>query len=179
MYQVMKRDGRLTDFELTRIANAIRKAFDATNKPYTGDIIDLLALQVTADYAGKVKNDVIAVEDIQDSVEAVLERTGYHEVAKAYILYRKNREKLRSMSSTILDYKGLVDGYLKVSDWRVKENSTVTYSVGGLILSNSGAITATTGSARSTTRRSPMPTEMRTSTSTICPCSRATAPDGA
>ena len=87
-------------------------------------------------------DDRISVESIQDSVEAVLERAGYSNVAKAYILYRKNREKLRSMSSTILDYKGLVDGYLKVSDWRVKENSTVTYSVGGLILSNSGAITA-------------------------------------
>ena len=142
MYKVTKRDGRTVDFNITRIANAITKAFDATQIPYNPDIINMLSLQVTADYAGKVMDNSIEVESIQDSVEAVLQRAGYSEVAKAYILYRKNREKLRSMSSTILDYKGLVDGYLKVSDWRVKENSTVTYSVGGLILSNSGAITA-------------------------------------
>ena len=142
MYKVIKRDGRAVDFNITRIANAITKAFEATKIPYNPDIINLLSLQVTADYAEKIKDDAVSVESIQDSVEAVLQRAGYEKVAKAYILYRKNREKLRSMSSTILDYKGLVDGYLKVSDWRVKENSTVTYSVGGLILSNSGAITA-------------------------------------
>ena len=170
MYQVIKRDGRAAEFSLSRISNAITKAFDATKIPYAPDVINLLALQVTADYAGKIKDDQIGVEAIQDSVEAVLQRAGYAEVAKAYILYRKNREKLRNMSSTILDYKGLVDGYLKVSDWRVKENSTVTYSVGGLILSNS---------ARSTTRRSPTPTATQISISTICLCSPATAPAGA
>ena len=142
MYQVIKRDGRRVDFDLVRIANAITKAFDAAKIPYNTAIIDLLALQVTADYAGKVRNNEIGVEDIQDSVEAVLQRAGYAAVAKSYILYRKNREKLREMHSTVLDYKKLVDDYLRVSDWRVKENSTVTYSVGGLILSNSGAITA-------------------------------------
>ena len=142
MYQVIKRDGRRVDFDLARIANAITKAFDAAKIPYNTAIIDLLALQVTADYAGKVNNNEIGVEDIQDSVEAVLQRAGYAAVAKSYILYRKNREKMREMRSTVLDYKKLVDDYLRVSDWRVKENSTVTYSVGGLILSNSGAITA-------------------------------------
>ena len=142
MYNVVKRDGRSVDFNITRISNAITKAFDATGIPYSPDVIDLLALRVTADFAPKVDHDLIGVEAIQDSVETVLQRAGYAEVAKAYILYRRNREKLRNMSSTILDYKGLVDGYLNVADWRVKENSTVTYSVGGLILSNSGAITA-------------------------------------
>ena len=142
MYQVIKRDGRRVDFDLNRIANAITRAFDAAEIPYNRDIINLLALQVTADYAGKIKSNVIGVEDIQDSVEAALRRAGYAAVAKSYILYRKNREKLREMRSTVLDYKKLVDDYLRVSDWRVKENSTVTYSVGGLILSNSGAITA-------------------------------------
>ncbi|MBE6945490.1 MAG: ribonucleoside triphosphate reductase [Ruminococcaceae bacterium] len=142
MYQVTKRDGRTVEFNITRIANAITKAFEATEAPYNPDIINMLSLQVTSDYVGKIRQDKIGVEAIQDSVEAVLQRAGYADVAKAYILYRKNREKLRHMSSTILDYKGLVDGYLKVADWRVKENSTVTYSVGGLILSNSGAITA-------------------------------------
>ena len=142
MYTVIKRDGRSAEFNLSRISHAITKAFDATGIPYSPDVINLLSLQVTADFAPNVKNDTIDVESIQDSVEKTLQRAGYDKVAKAYILYRKNREKLRNMSSTILDYKRLVDGYLKVSDWRVKENSTVTYSVGGLILSNSGAITA-------------------------------------
>ncbi len=142
MYKVRKRDGRLTEFDLARISTAITKAFDATNTPHTPDVINLLTLQVTADFAAKVMNSEINVEDIQDSVEAVLQRSGYAPVAKAYILYRKNREKLREIRSTMLDYKKLVDDYLRVSDWRVKENSTVTYSVGGLILSNSGAITA-------------------------------------
>ena len=178
MYQVIKRDGRRVDFDLARIANAITKAFDAAKIPYNTAIIDLLALQVTADYAGKVRNNEIGVEDIQDSVEAVLQRAGYAAVAKSYILYRKNREKLREMRSTVLDYKKLVDDYLRVSDWRVKENSTVTYSVGGLILSNSLS-PPTTGSARSTTRRSPMPTAARISICTTCPCSPATAPAGA
>ena len=117
-------------------------AFEAQNKPCHPDILDLLALKVTADFASKVKDDLIAVEDIQDSVEAVLIQAGYADVAKAYILYRRQREKLRNVKSTMLDYRDTVDKYLNVTDWRVKENSTVTYSVGGLILSNSGAITA-------------------------------------
>ena len=142
MYQVIKRDGNVVDFNITRISNAITKAFEATQIPYSDDIINMLSLMVTADYSSRIRSGRIDVETIQDSVETVLQKAGYSDVAKAYILYRKNREKLRNMSSTILDYKGLVDGYLKVSDWRVKENSTVTYSVGGLILSNSGAITA-------------------------------------
>lgn len=142
MYKVRKRDGRLTRFDLERISTAVTKAFDATKTPHNTDIINLLTLQVTSDFASKVKNGEISVEDIQDSVEAVLQRSGYAPVAKAYILYRKSREKLRKIRSTMLDYKKLVDSYLRVSDWRVKENSTVTYSVGGLILSNSGAITA-------------------------------------
>ena len=142
MYKVRKRDGRLAEFDLERISTAVTKAFDATKTPHTPDVIHLLTLQVTADFVPKVKNGKVSVEDIQDSVEAVLQRSGYAPVAKAYILYRKNRERLRKIRSTMLDYKKLVDDYLRVSDWRVKENSTVTYSVGGLILSNSGAITA-------------------------------------
>ena len=142
MYQVIKRDGHVAEFSLNRISSAIMKAFDATHIPYAPDVIDLLSLQVTADYADKIRDGRIDVETIQDSVEAVLQRAGYAEVAKAYILYRKQREKVRNVKSTMLDYKELVDNYLHINDWRVKENSTVTYSVGGLILSNSGAITA-------------------------------------
>ena len=142
MYQVVKRDGAVVAFDIAKISAAIGKAFEALEKQCTKDILDLLALRVTADYAPKIKDGRIGVETIQDSVEAVLIQAGYADVAKSYILYRKQREKIRNMKSTILDYKQLVDSYVKFTDWRVKENSTVTYSVGGLILSNSGAITA-------------------------------------
>ena len=142
MYQVVKRNDKVVDFDISKITTAIKKAFNAKQKQYNEDTIDFLALKVTADFQSKIKDNKIAVEDIQDSVEAVLGRAGYEDVAKAYILYRRQREKLRNVSETMLDYKSVVDQYLKVMDWRVKENSTVTYSVGGLILSNSGAITA-------------------------------------
>ncbi len=142
MYQVVKRDGKIIDFNLQKISQAISLAFEACEKNFVPQVIDFLALKVTADFESKIKNNLIAVEDIQDSVEAVLVQAGYADVAKAYILYRRQREKMRNMKSTILDYKELVDSYVKDLDWRVKENSTVTYSVGGLILSNSGAITA-------------------------------------
>jgi len=142
MYQVVKRDGKVVDFNINKIADAIKKAFDATDTEYNDSVIDFLALKVSADFLPKIKAGLVTVEDIQDSVEAVLSRGGYEQVAKAYILYRKQREKLRNMKSTYLDYKETVNKYLNVEDWRVKENSTVTYSVGGLILSNSGAITA-------------------------------------
>ena len=142
MFDVVKRDGEIAEFNLGKINDAIAKAFEATGKEYNDDIIGLLSLRVSADFQSKIKESKITVEDIQDSVENVLEQTGYTDVAKAYILYRKQREKMRNMKSTVLDYKNVVDSYVKVEDWRVKENSTVTYSVGGLILSNSGAITA-------------------------------------
>ena len=142
MYQVVKRDGKIADFTLSKISTAITKAFEATNTQYNQDTIDFLALKVTADYQSKIHDEKITVEDIQDSVESVLGKAGYDDVAKAYILYRKQREKIRNLKTTMLDYKELVDDYVQINDWRVKENSTVTYSVGGLILSNSGAITA-------------------------------------
>ena len=142
MFQVVKRDGEIAEFQMAKITSAIDKAFDAKEKNYSKDMIDLLALRVTADFQNKIQDGKVTVEDIQDSVENVLIQAGYSDVAKAYILYRKQREKIRNMKSTILDYKEIVDSYVKVEDWRVKENSTVTYSVGGLILSNSGAVTA-------------------------------------
>ena len=142
MYNVLKRDGKIIDFDIQKITRAISLAFDAQEREYNTDLIDFLALKVTADFEPKIKDHHISVEDIQDSVESVLIRAGYDDVAKAYILYRRQHEKMRNLKSTILDYKEIVDSYLKVMDWRVKENSTVTYSVGGLILNNSGAITA-------------------------------------
>ncbi len=142
MYEVKKRDGAIVDFDIAKISAAISKAFDALEKQYHPTTIDMLALNVAANFEPKISNGIIGVEDIQDSVEEVLSNAGYADVAKAYILYRKKRENVRNANATLLDYKSLVDNYLRIEDWRVKENSTVTYSVGGLILSNSGAITA-------------------------------------
>jgi len=142
MYRVQKRDGSTVEFEISKISAAMIKAFEAQGKNYHPSVINMLALQVSANFEAKIKNDMISVEDIQDSVEQVLSDAGYADVAKAYILYRKQREKIRNVNSALLNYKDLVDNYLQINDWRVKENSTVTYSVGGLILSNSGAITA-------------------------------------
>ncbi len=142
MFRVNKRDGKVAEFDISKISIAIKKAFEACDRQYNDNIIDFLALKVTSDFEPKIENGTVDVEDIQDSVETVLVQAGYADVAKAYILYRRQREKLRNMKSTILDYKEIVDQYVKSIDWRVKENSTVTYSVGGLILSNSGAITA-------------------------------------
>ena len=142
MYQVVKRNGKVVEFDISKITRAITQAFEACEKQYNPNVIDLIALRVTSHFEAKIADGKVAVEDIQDSVESVLAQAGYEDVAKAYILYRRQREKLRNMKSTILDYKDTVDSYVKNIDWRVKENSTVTYSVGGLILSNSGAITA-------------------------------------
>ena len=142
MYQVVKRDGKVTEFEINKISKAITKAFEALEKQYHPSVIDMLALRVTAEYEPLIRDGKISVESIQDCVEKVLSEAGYADVAKAYILYRKQREKVRNVNSALLNYKDLVDNYLRINDWRVKENSTVTYSVGGLILSNSGAITA-------------------------------------
>ena len=142
MYRVQKRDGSIVDFDLSKIRDAIEKAFIAQNKNYVGSVIDFLSLKVTSDFEPKIKEGLIAVEAIQDSAENVLVQSGYADVAKAYILYRRQREKIRNTKNAVLNYKEIVDSYLKAMDWRVKENSTVTYSVGGLILSNSGAITA-------------------------------------
>ena len=142
MCKVRKREGKIVPFDIKKISSAMMKAFEAENKKYDEEVIDFLALKVTADFEPKIKDNIINVEDIQDSVEAVLIKADYTEVAKAYILYRRIHDNMRKIESTILDYKEVVNSYVNVTDWRVKENSTVTYSVGGLILSNSGAITA-------------------------------------
>ncbi len=142
MYNVVKRDGKIASFDLKKISDAITQAFDACNKQYNANIIDFLALKVTAEFEPKIQDETISVENIQDSVESVLIKAGYDDVAKAYIIYRRQREKIRNLNATMVDYKAIIDNYLNVNDWRVKENSTVTYSVGGLILSNSGAVTA-------------------------------------
>ncbi|MBQ5391306.1 MAG: ribonucleoside triphosphate reductase, partial [Spirochaetales bacterium] len=142
MYQVLKRTGETVAFDIKKIENAIVRAFVATNKNYNEDVIQMLALRASARFSDKVKDDKVSIEDIQDSVELILAQAGYEDVAKAYILYRKQHENVRQASKTLVDYKKLIDSYLGAKDWRVKENSTVNYSIGGLILSNSGAVTA-------------------------------------
>ena len=139
---VKKRDGKEVPFDLGKVKRAVRAAFDSIDAVCDDSVMDFIILKITSDFAHKIHNNVIDVEDIQDSVESVLMKSGYDDVAKSYILYRKHKASLRNPNGTLVDYKALVDSYLKVADWRVKENSTVTYSVGGLILSNSGAITA-------------------------------------
>lgn len=142
MYKVRKREGKIVPFDIKKIALAMTKAFQAEKKNYDEEVIDFLALKVTADFEPKIKDNIINVEDIKDSVESVLIKADYADVAKAYILYRRIHDNMRNIKSTFLDYKEIVNSYVNVTDWRVKENSTVTYSIGGLILSNSGAITA-------------------------------------
>lgn len=142
MYKVVKRGGEIVDFDIKKIRIAMAKAFGATSTPIDDSVLDMLSLRVCADFSSKIKDGLVDVEDIQDSVEVVLIQAGYVSVAKSYILYRKNHESIRDIHATVINYKKTMDDYLKVNDWRVKENSTVTYSVGGLILNNSGALTA-------------------------------------
>ena len=115
MYSVVKRDGKIVEFNLEKIKDAIVLAFEACETQYHPDTIDFLVLKVTADFESKIKDGRITVENIQDSVETVLIKAGYDDVAKAYILYRKQREKLRNISKTTLDYKTIVDNYLKIN----------------------------------------------------------------
>ena len=142
MLKILKRNGNVEPFDIQKIERAIEKAFIAEHKVYSNDVIQMLALRTVAIFNGKAKNETIGVEDVQDAVEIALVQAGFVDVAKSYIIYRKQHQNLRDMKNTQLDYKNVVDNYLKINDWRVKENSTVTYSVGGLILSNSGAVTA-------------------------------------
>lgn len=97
MYKVRKREGKIVPFDIKKITEAITKAFEAEDKKYDEGIVDFLALKVTADFESKVKDNIICVEDIQDSVESVLIKAGYAEVAKAYILYRRLHDKMRNM----------------------------------------------------------------------------------
>ena len=142
MEKIIKRDGRVVDFDISKIETAIVKAMMSLGE---GDVRDckklakITELELIEQFDDK---KIPTVEDVQDTVEKVLMRNGYENVAKCYILYRRNHEKIRNVKETLMDYKNTVEKYLNLADWRVKENATVTYSVGGLILSNSGAITA-------------------------------------
>ena len=142
MYQVRKRNGDLEIFELGKIKAAIKRTFDACNRNYQDSIVETIAIKAVANAETKIVDSVLSVEDIQDSVESVLMSFGYEDVAKSYILYRKQHEKARNAKETVLDYKKTIEGYTKATDWRVKENASIEYSLGGLILNNSGVITA-------------------------------------
>lgn len=142
MYKVKKRDGAEVAFEMAKIKSAIKRTFESCERQYQDSIIDTICIRSIANAEKSIKNGLLSVEDIQDSVEQVLMSCGYEDVAKAYILYRKQHERNRNAKQTLLDYKKLIEGYTQAQDWRVKENSTVTYSLGGLILGNSGAVTA-------------------------------------
>ena len=142
MYKVKKRTGDIEIFELSKVISAIKKAFESCNRDYQDSIVEMIAIKSIAGAEKKITDSVLCVEDIQNSIESVLMGCGYDDVSKAYILYRKQHERNREAKKTVLDYKKIVDGYLKADDWRVKENASIDYSLGGLILGNSGAITA-------------------------------------
>lgn len=143
MDRVIKRDGTLVEFNQMKIEDAIKKAFIAQGKPLPGpNVFKRIMLLIIKDIESKEHDDAVHIEDIQDSVEKTLCETGYYEIGKAFWVYRRQHDNLRNLKNASLNYQKVVDDYLKVNDWRVKENATVTYSVGGLILSNSGAITA-------------------------------------
>lgn len=145
MNLIIKRDGTKEAFEPECIENAVAKAFISTSEIPARDISTMaraIELIVVSSLNNKGKTEP-HVEEIQDEVENAIMKCGYPTTAKAYILYRNQHEKARQAENTLIDYKKLVDGYIGTEkDWRVKENSTVTLSLGGLILSNSGAITA-------------------------------------
>jgi ribonucleoside-triphosphate reductase len=139
---IRKRDGKVADFQIDRIQNAIKKAFDATDSNYNEDILQLLALRAVSKFQSKMINNIIDIEEVQDCVERVLEESGFADVAKAYIIYRKQHQNIRELTKDMLNFSSTVNDYLDKADWRVKENSTVSYSIGGLILHNSGTIIA-------------------------------------
>ena len=101
MFQVKKRDGKIVEFDMSKISIAISKAFNAKGVNYTADILNMLTLRVAANFSDKIKDNLITVEDIQDSVEVVLIQAGYVNVAKSYILYRKQRRLCQRISSVL------------------------------------------------------------------------------
>ncbi|MGQ9640521.1 MAG: ribonucleoside triphosphate reductase [Candidatus Bathycorpusculaceae bacterium] len=128
---VRKRDGRLEAFDQERITNAIWKAAKAVGGKDC-EQAKKLSDQVVAELKKRFGEEgVPTVEEIQDFVEKVLIENGHARTAKAYILYRKQHQDLRELAS-LLSSADLVDQYLEIEDWRVKENSNMSYSLQGL-----------------------------------------------
>lgn len=143
MLKVIKRNGSIVDFDGTKIENAIKKAFSASGVGVPAEyVFNKMMLNIMSDLNHKIKDEAVCIEDIQDSVEKILSESGFFTVAKEYIIYRLQHQNIRNVAANVINYSDLMNGYLDRLDWRVKENSTVQYTLGGLILSNSGAVTA-------------------------------------
>ncbi|MEM2465931.1 MAG: ribonucleoside triphosphate reductase [Candidatus Bathyarchaeia archaeon] len=128
---VRKRDGRLEPFDQERITNAIWKAAKAVGGK-DRELAKRLSDQVVAELKRRFGEDgVPTVEEIQDVVEKILIENGHARTAKAYILYRKQHQDIRELAG-LLSQADLVDQYLDMEDWRVKENSNMSYSLQGL-----------------------------------------------
>ena len=147
--QVVKRSGEIEAYDRTKIYNAIEKAFNAeggVNPEEAAIRVENITARVEALINGMMskrhRNSIPAIEEIQDLVETALIEAKETPVAKSYILYRARHEAMRDVKKLMLDIDSTMDGYLKQSDWRVNENANVNYSLGGLILHNSGSITA-------------------------------------
>ena len=149
--KVIKRNKTKQDFDPEKIKRCIESANssvepeDRVEGASLTKLIKSIVGKIASVTVVDISNDCIrdiTVDEIQDIVEDELIRLNKYALAKHYIKYRYQHEKNREANQTLLDYKKLINSYLKVDDWRVKENSTVTYSLGGLILSNSGAVTA-------------------------------------
>jgi ribonucleoside-triphosphate reductase len=150
--QVVKRSGEVKPYDRSKIKNAIAKAFAAVTrqKNQNGGLDDKKINAVTSRVeemiiemmAFRHEKSIPAIEEIQDLVENALIEAKETAVAKAYILYRAKHDAMRDVKKLMLNIDETMDGYLKQSDWRVNENANVNYSLGGLILHNSGSITA-------------------------------------
>ncbi len=144
--QVVKRNGKLEKYNPEKIRSAISKAIEAVEGRANPDkaqaITDKVEENLRALLAGRRAHSIPAIEEIQDVVESALIESNEVEVAKAYIIYRAKHEAVRDAKKLMLDINETMDGYLGQSDWRVHENANVNFSLGGLILHNSGTITA-------------------------------------
>ncbi len=143
---VVKRSGEIAPYDRTKIENAIGKAIEAVQNFKDPDkaiaLTDLVEEKLRLQMAGSRAHSIPAIEEIQDIVETVLIENKEVEIAKSYILYRARHEATRDTKKLMLDINSTMDGYLAQSDWRVNENANVNFSLGGLILHNSGTITA-------------------------------------
>ncbi len=140
--QISKRDGTLAPFDAEKIFNAINKAGLAT-KEFDEDESRLLTAQVLKVLKHKFsEKNLPDIEQIQDIVEQVLISANYFNTAKAYILYRDQRTRVRQDNKVMVDVESSVNEYLEKLDWRINENANQGYSNGGLILNVAGKVTA-------------------------------------
>lgn len=144
--KVVKRSGEIENYDRKKIEKAVGKAVQAVEKianPEKAErLTDAVEEQLRLLLAGRRAHSIPAIEEIQDVVETVLIQSGEVEIAKAYILYRAKHEAMRDAKKLAVDINKTMDGYLSQSDWRVHENANINFSLGGLILHNSGTITA-------------------------------------